>query len=293
MGHAGEVDVGDTSEDIAPVVKRDQVPAPRQRVAELEVEDGQGVAADGHERRELVRIARFEDALRAGLFKSEPAQRRRAACEESLVDRQSSLRLANYPVVVAVDDSEELAQTEPRRDGDGRAAEALRRVISMEIGEELIERFVAAEFVRGEPIIGAVEAPARRRERVVARIMREARREHAQADRALVARYFDFGNVFKVEEFGVFKDVAESKRGPFAQLSLSLNEGDDAVDAECRGCRAQRLIDEAPASERAQAVKAVVEGREGRGPFLSPGAPIGQLRLSELIIEAAAQFHRA
>src|SRR5215470_6382636 len=235
MRHVSEVDVADASEDVAPIIKRDQEPTPRQRVAKFEIEDRQRVAADRHERRQLVRIARFEDALRAGLFESEPAQRRRAAGEESLADRQSSLRLADYSVVVAVDDSEELAQTEPRRNGDDRAAEAFRRVISLVIGEEFIKRFVAAEFARGKPIIGAVETPARRRERVVARIMREAGREHAQADRALVARYFDFGNVFEVEEFGVFKNVAESKRGPFAQLSLGLNEGDDAIDAECRG----------------------------------------------------------
>src|SRR5262249_28342366 len=123
-------------------------------------------------------------------------------------------------------------QSDSSGDGDGRAPERRRGVVSLVFAEEFIEGLIPAEFARRQRMIEAEQLSARGQKHVVTGFAREARRELAEAQRRFIAGDLDVGNVLQVEELHILKAVTEPERHPVAHLALGLNEAHKAVNTK-------------------------------------------------------------
>src|SRR5213082_3052928 len=189
-------DIADATKDVAAIIKGRDLKCFRQRRARFEVDDGQGVPADGNcERVELNQIAfavakdaaaardwRLQktfghDDARPRFLESDAAQCGRTAGEESLADRQRSVNVVYHSVAVTISRIKERGEAERDVGREHSSAHLFQLIVATIIGLELMEGEIAAELTESQTVIERQKIAALRFKLIVARVADKRRAE--------------------------------------------------------------------------------------------------------------------
>src|SRR4030095_6980459 len=155
--------------------------------------------------------------------------------------------------------------------------------------EEPIKGLVTAEDPRGEAVLRAQKLSARRRERAVSRVAREADRKRTQPDRTIVATDLADRDVLRVREPRIFKTVAKSQGRLFRQFPFGLDECGEPIDSiTLRSFGLHFSVHNLFPLNGLKIGIAVVKSRERCRPFRPERSQVGVGKLAGLLAPAPA-----